>query len=135
MALTEKQNRIVFHILEVPYSTEYHTVEAMGTLSAQTDINNVTGQAKTEILAYLAALSTDDQIDLVEYLERWDVIKLRTAKIEGGGLGDLSGVSSDPAQERALIKQYVQDMVPFYKHHEILARRTASNGITISIIH
>jgi len=134
MAFTEKQKRHVFQILEMPFSTSFNTVEPIGTLSAQTTINNVTGQAKTQVETFLAAMDVDDEVELKIYLDRWEIIKLRTARIDAGAVGDVQGISRDPNEERALIAKYVKVMVPFFKQHEVLEKRHAAGGITIPLI-
>ena len=134
MALTTAQQISLFQILDVPYGTSYNTLDGMGSLTAQTDINIATAQAYTVILAAVAALESDVETVLTALITEWDAIGLNSGRIESGGVGDLAGASFDWDRKRQLIRERVQVILPFYRWHEVLARRSATgHGVNISV--
>lgn len=128
--LSEEQTVALFEILDVPLDTSVNIVSGMGTLTASEDFS-AAGQsaAKTAIDAYIAAMSSGRGTVLIERLDRWIEIGTQTGRIEGGGTGNLSGVTIDYAEERALIAGKVRYIVPFYRWHEKLAREAGPTSV------
>ena len=130
MALSDAEKMSLFEILEVPYATEYHTADGMGTLSAQTDVSGASqGSAKTAIESYLTDdLSSAAETRLQTYIARWDTLSTKHVRMNGGAVGQIGGVERDPEDEREEIRKRVKLLVPFYKFHEVLAKRRGGGG-------
>lgn len=131
MALTTQRYLALFEILETPYYGGYFTLDGMGTLSASTEIASATqAQAKTEIVDFVATnIETDTTVTtgalavMNVLLDRWITIGTQTGRIEAGGIGSISGVTANYTEERELIKAKIKNQIPFFRHHEVLARR------------
>ena len=145
MALTQAQRIALFQILEVPLSSSYYTTDGMGSLSVQfTTPGATTGQANANIDSFLTnidnatngnppGLGAGTSAILAVDLDRWNTLGSSVTKIESGGIGDINGASDDPKDERALIKERVKYIVPFYRWHEVLEKRNASGGNSIAV--
>lgn len=139
MAFSESYHIALFQILDVPYFAGHYTVDGMGGLTSLSDLSGATqGQAKTTILDFLtnnietsAQLTTVLTIDL----DRWLSIGSQVARIENGAVGSLQGVTYDFRHERTLIAERVRIIVPFYKYHEVIARKIGNgNGVNIATV-
>jgi len=138
VAMTVDRQIALFEALDVPYATQFNTLDGMGALSSQTDISNSTsGQAKTAILAFVASLENMPSVVTVlnTYLDRWTTISTKVTAINGS-IGEVSGVTYDYENERTLLAKRIQLLVPFYKWHEVLARQAgeSKNKSTIEVI-
>lgn len=133
MALSEARALALFEILETPYADGFYSMDGMGTLAVSNEISSSTqGQAKTEILAWVLA-NIEGTAGLLTVLnarlDRWIAIDTKVGRMEGGAAGEVTGLTLNYTEERELIKAKVKNMVPFFKHHEVLARRMGSaNG-------
>jgi hypothetical protein len=127
MALSDARALALFEILETPYYSGYFTLDGMGTLAASTEISAATqGQAKEEIIDFVATNieATAGLLTVLNArLDKWIAIDTQTGRIEAGGVGSISGVTANFTEERELIKAKVKNMIPFFRHHEVLARR------------
>lgn len=134
MALSATYIRNIFFILEVPYTTSYNTVNEMGVLSAATDVSGASqGAAKTAILASIAALGADEETELNTLCARWAVLGTTSINMQGGGVGSVQGVTFDYDKERAIIRERVKYILPYYKLHEVFAKRMGGNSNSVSI--
>jgi hypothetical protein len=107
----------------------------MGALSSQTDVSGATsGQAKTQILASIAALTSDTETKVTALCTAWDAASLNVGSIQGGGVTDVQGLNFSWDDKRAVIRQRMQIYLPYYRHHEVLARMTGNNGGSIQVI-
>lgn len=135
-ALSPSQKLSLFEILDVPWNNSgtagYNTMDGMGALSSQDAISGATqGVAQTQILTYLDSLNTNQpavETVLIARITRWEAIGTTTAKIENGNVDDISGVSYDYDKERQILEERVKKIVPFYKWHEVLARKNATSS-------
>lgn len=136
MALTTAQKISLCEILEIPYSTQFYTTDGMGALASLTNINNSTsGQAKTALTTWLDALDSDTETKLLTYISRWDTIGTTAVAMQQGAVGQLNGVTLDYTQERGIIRQRVQKMVPFFVWTEVQKRMNgdfSGNGVASS---
>ena len=134
MALSDEQTVACFQILDVPLNTTVNVVSLGGALSSSTDFS-AAGQsaAKTAIDTSLAALSADRETVLKTELNRWIALGSRVVRIEGGGVGGISGASVDPEDERAKIRQRVLIILPYYKLHEIIAKQMQEQAPAASL--
>jgi hypothetical protein len=146
--LTITQKLDLFTALEVPYATQYNSLSSMGSLSMQTDVGQA-GQdaAKTKILQYLESfgLTAPTGADAVEYaaietelkslLDSFHRVRLSVGSVEGGQVSDVGGVTYSHEAKREQIKVNIQTIVPFYRHHEILAKQAMeARGVTVPFI-
>lgn len=136
MAYTENEKRMIFECLECPFSTAFFSVDGMGAIGAETDITNAsTGQAKTQILAWLAAMDSDSILVVQALVVEWIAVRQggSTTLVNGGvGSGGVSGVNYDPYAAKKSVKDRMMIFVPFYRFHEVLARRAgAQNSVSI----
>ncbi len=127
MALSDTQTLDLFHCLEVPYSSSYAAVDGMGAAYVQTANQPILSAAKSAILAFVAAMEAIAVTDLGTLLTRYNLIRDVEFSMNGGSVGSISGISFSTAGMRQTIKQRVQELVPYYRYHEILERR-ASGG-------
>lgn len=134
MALTAAQTRSVFEILEVPYLTTYNTVTGVGALTASTSVAGAgTSAAYTALNTSITALAADDETKVTALVTEWDSIRLDTTVIQSGGISNISGVSYNPAEKRALIKQLMQVYLPYFRAHEVFAKDMGPS-MTIPVI-
>ena|SRR3990167_6979310 len=133
-SLTIAQDIALFEALEVPYLTSFYTLDEIGSLSSQTTIGGGTAaQAFTSIQTHLDTLtSANGETQLIAMLDRWITIGTKVANIEAGAVGGLQGVSMNYENERALLRERIKVIVPYYKFHEVLALR-ASQGARASM--
>lgn len=135
MAFTEPEIRSIFEILEVPYSTGYTVTDGMGAIGALTEIsNNSTGQAKTYLLEYLAAMDATSIAKVQALVVQWDSVRLQIARVDDGSVGEnaVTGVTYSAADKQQRIKELTQVYVPFFRFHEVLAKRAGNkNSLTI----
>lgn len=138
MAFTEPEIRAIFECLETPYSTSYTTMDGMGAIGALTDISNgSTGQAKTQILAWLAAMDATSITQTQALVVQWNLVRLSIARVDDGGVGEnaVTGVTYDSREKRHQIQTLMQTYVPFFKFHEVLARRAGTqNSMSIPTV-
>jgi hypothetical protein len=134
--LTTARKIALFEALEVPYSTSYNTLSGVATLSAQTDVSGASqAAAKTSIENYLAAATAaDGENELITYLDRWIAIGTKVANVQGGSVGDLQGVTMNYEDEKRVLRERIKILVPYYKHHEVLAKQMGVTGISIPIM-
>lgn len=136
-SLTIAQKIALYQILETPYATSFYTQDGMGTLAAQTTVSAATiSSAYTQINTHLDTLtSLNGEAELIVLINRWITIGTTVAGIDGGSIGGASGLTMSYDRERAIIKERVQLIVPFFRWHEVLARKQeAGGGITIPMM-
>lgn len=131
--MTDTQTTSLFHVLEVPYSTSYAAMDGMGAAYVQTANQPILSAAKDAILSFVAGMETLAFTDLQNWLNKWYLVADQVVNIASGGAGSLQGVNLNFADQRALYKQYVQDLVPYFKYHEILARQAQSSSMQMNV--
>ena len=132
-SLTIAQKIAFYECLDVPYATSYNTLSGIGTLSSSTSVAGAgSSAAYTAINTWLDTLdSTNGETQLITNLNRWIALGTRTAKIEGGSVDDVSGVTVNPMDERALIKDRVQKIVPFFRKLEVMMHENQTGAQSI----
>lgn len=127
--LTAAQIRSLFEVIEVPFATSYYTVDGIGSIGAQTDVSGgATGQAKTQILAFLDTRTTDDETAIIALLIEYALVRLDVASITQGSVSEnVNSASYSPDVKRARIKELMQIYVPFFRWHEVLAKQNATS--------
>ena len=123
MALTERQRRSLYDILEMPMFTTVNVLVDSDNLNA-TPVSveaNSNRNAIEQLEAHLLDIATNYaslETELKVYLDRWYDLGTDQTKIEIGGVGSISGIVIDPDEERMRIKRAVYPIVPFYRHHK-----------------
>lgn len=133
MALSKAQEIALFQILEVPYSVQASVVKPSELAVATLDVTDDPNAAKTVILAYVVALVTDTDVQtvLVALLNRWIALGTDTTTVVSGQIGDISGVTADPNNERLEIRRQTLVLVPFWHYHEELERSSRAGNTII----
>jgi hypothetical protein len=132
--LSTAQVITVFQILDIPYTDNGYTVtDNFGTVRTASTINP-SAVIKPEIEAYLAAIGADVYNAIVELLTDWTALGTSTARMEGGQLGDMSGVSSLPNEKRALIRERMRNLVPFYQPYVLLQKQAGQQQSFVPMI-
>lgn len=134
---TEPETRYIFEILDCVYSTQYSTLDPMGFLGSTTDISNGSqGQAQTMVIAWLTGMdATSVSIVKTQIIPQWMPVRFPTAKMVEGSVGANSVTNVDFSFEetRQRIRDVMQVYIPFFRVHEVLAKRSkgAGNGLSI----
>jgi hypothetical protein len=136
--LTVQQKITLFYALQVPYSVGYTTIDAMGTLGAQVLISEPTQlAAKTLINDYLNSLGAADQTEfdalevvLKDQLDQLTPLMSNAGQVAPTGGSSTTGVTFTWQEKKQAIIDQIKTIVPFYKYHEVLARR---QGESVSI--
>lgn len=134
-SLTIAQKIALYQVLEVPYATSYNTMDGMGTLTATTDVSGASSSAAyTSINTYLDTLTSNNgETQLIALLDRWIAIGTKVVSMDAGAVGGLQGVTMRYDQERALIEERIKYIVPYFRWHEVIAKKTEVGGMTIRI--
>jgi len=138
MALTTLQKMSLFQILEVPWQPiATHLVDQDNQVGLQLEIQNASSrQAKAMIDDYITTYVDADADVLARvqtYLDRWVTLGTRSVRMESGGTGAITGVTSIVDEERMEIARQVKVIVPFYRKHEEIQRAKA-NTSSISVM-
>jgi len=137
MALTITQEVSLFQILEVPYYTGYYQTDGMGAVVASTNIpSSNAASAKTTILAFVTAniVGQSVEAELKTLLDDWATVGTTPAKMEGGSVGSITGLTYDYDKKRDHIERRVKFLVPFYKYHEVAAKQSGG-GAGFEVLH
>lgn len=122
--LTDVQKTDLFHALEVPYANFYAGMDPMGMAYVQTATQPILSSARDVILNFVAnTMDTPGFTDLQSLLNAFNKVRLNVVEINQGGAGSLSGINLSFKNKRDQIKKLIQDLVPFYRYHEILLRQ------------
>lgn len=125
-AITDAQTMAVFEILEVPQASGFTTNDEMGAISADTQYTpTATASAYIALTAAIAAL-VDPQLARVEEIaDKWNnTVRLKLGRINDGQVGTLSNATADYDGLRSECRALLQIYLPFYKYHEVLAKRS-----------
>jgi hypothetical protein len=119
MALTGAQKLALFEILEVPFCAIHGQVSENGLYSTEQEAD-ASWAAKNAIETHISGVIEVDaslETALKVYVDRWIALGTKTIRIDGGSVGNVSGVIQGPQEERQLIMQRVVVLVPFYRSH------------------
>jgi RNA-binding protein YhbY len=101
----------------------------MGTLAAQHTVSNASqSAAKQAIETYVAGLTGAVGDELKTALDQYDLIKFDVTSLDNGAVSDISNVTYTAEDKREAIAKYVRVIVPFFKHHEVIARQQGNNS-------
>jgi hypothetical protein len=116
--LTKAQILALFEVLQVPYDTSKQQLSNNGL-----DAYGVTAiaAAKTKIETRLSEIADDADAETVlkADLTAWIAVRTKTTRIEGGSAGNVAGITKDPREERAELREVIRIQVPFYRAHEM----------------
>ena len=128
MALSKAREIALFKVLEVPYSTTTNTLLPDGLTVQVHDVTSSIRAAKTVILAHLTSniyIDADIQTELESLLDDYIDLGTDMTMIDGGSIGNLSGIRWSPQEDREEIRRQVLALVPFWRHHDELLRSTS----------
>ena len=126
--LSGTQKLDLFHCEEIPYSTSYAAVDGMGAAYVQTANQPILSAAKNAVIAYVDSMEAIAITDLKTLLDKYNLIRDVDFSMSGGSVGNIQGVSFSAEGSRLAIKRRVQELVPYYKYHEILAKQNGTDG-------
>lgn len=130
MPLTKAREIALFEVLEVPYATVSNDLLAGGLAAQPHEMTGSARSAKTMILAHVESAicgDADIQAVLEVLLDRWIAMGTDASSLEGGSFGNVSGVTDNPDDERAVIRRKVLVQVPFWRHHQELLHLSGGN--------
>lgn len=134
---TEANEIVLFEILGIPFLASgegYVVSDNFGTIRTASTINP-SAVIRVDVERILVSMTAAVVVRLVTYITRWEAIGTETMRQEGGSIGDVSGVTLDYRDERALIRERVQNLVPVYKQWEYLQKQqSAGPGIMREVI-
>ncbi len=133
--LTDTQYMNLFHCLEIPYSASYAAVDGMGAAYVQTANQPILSAAKSAIAAFVSAMEAVALTDLAGLLDSYN--QFRSIEFSGTlSIGSIQGIQFSTAAQRQLIKTTVQDLVPYFRYHEIMEKQSgvSSDGISGLVI-
>lgn len=118
----------------MPYTTRVNTVYGEGLIAQTYDATGSARAAKTLILAHLVSDIYPDsgiQAVLESYLDDWIDLGTDVTSIDGGSIGNISGVTMNIGAEREEIRRQTLVLVPFWRAHDEIQR---SRGGSVSLI-
>jgi len=136
MALTTAQKIALFDILETPYDgTVDQMIGDFGLSSVLRTANSDSQKLQTKIASRLAALNTDEENVLIQYINQWQLIGVNVASIDGS-VGGVNGVSYDPTMQLMRIQKSVKNLIPVmhYREEIVLGRETEKGGMNMGTI-
>lgn len=136
-AFTEQQIRRCHEIARVILADTAKIHNGFGIVLELSNLSELSDALDAK-LADINSNDTDSRTEIQSLITQWDNVRLATAKIEGGSVGDLSSVSFDFEEARTRIKELFQIYVPFMHHAEAIVRRaneklTAGKSANLSI--
>jgi hypothetical protein len=132
--LSTAQKITVFLIIDIPWTDSGYTItDGVGTIRTAGTINP-SAVIKPEIEAFLDAISADVYNAIVSLINDWDAMGTNTARMEGGQLGDMSGVTQLPNEKRALIRERMRNLVPFWQSYVLLQKQAGQQQSFVPMI-
>ncbi len=130
MALTIQRQLALFQCLEVPFFDQQGILYADGAL---TTLHDVTGSTRStqkliqnHLTNYIYVDPTGLQVVLEGLLDDWIALGEDTTRIEGGSIGNITGIVNDIREERSEVQKKILVMVPYYRAHEQMQRGITS---------
>ena len=131
--MSQAQEMALFQILDIPYTTTGYTLtDDLGTLRSSAAIT-----PSSVILPEIEAFITGGTIhgitypvmdsgvlaQLLVYINRWIALGTQVTTIEKGMVGTTTQVTNRPQDERALIREYTRNTVPFFTRYAYLKKQ------------
>lgn len=131
MALTKAQEIALYQALEVPYGNVVGIFRDQNNqLAARYVADDPSRSAHTLIQNHLAALDSDVEAVLTDYLDEWIGMDTDATVVESGNVGSLSQVLDNPIQTKMEIRRCILTIVPYCREwFSDQARRSGSGGI------
>ena len=136
MALSTAQKIALFDILETPYDgTVDEMIGEFGLSSVLRTANSDSQKLQTKIASRLAALNTDEENVLIQYINQWQLIGSNVAAVDGS-IGGVNGVTYDPTHHLMRIQKSVKNLIPVMQYREeiVLGRETEKGGMNVSTV-
>lgn len=89
---------------------------------------------RDQLDAYLTGVTSAVETKIAALVVAWDAVRLCTGKMEGGSIGDISGMSDSFEDKRANIRGLMQVYVPVMHMVEAIRRRQGERPLTIGVL-
>lgn len=128
---SEARLSALYQCLELPRFPQQATVFEDGSVGRLHDVTNSAWAIPTLINNHLTNyIYTDNSVGgifdtLGALLDAWTALGTDTTAIEGGAVGNISGINSSVQHEREEIRRQVLVYVPYYRYHEQMQRGNA----------
>jgi hypothetical protein len=131
--LSQDEEATLFEVLGIPYTTTGYTLtDDLGSVRSSAAITPA-----VTILPEIEAFFTGGVINGItylpisvgvlarirKYLARWNELGTTVTKISDGAISDLTRISDDPKDERAVIREFIRNSVPFYTRYAYLLKQ------------
>ena len=134
MSLGTDQIISLYQILNIPYSSTYTLHDGIGTADSYSSALETYNTIKTELDAFIAGLSSDVEIALIAQIEAWDEVSLKSVRMDAGGVTGINGVSIDYDRKRELIRERVENLVPYIARWRLALRQSSSGSGPMSVV-
>lgn len=133
MALTTGQKISLFEIIDTPYTGNVDEMYGKFGLSALTYEVGDDQKVQLKIFDRLTNLTTDEEIVLKAYIDKWEAIGTKVYSLDGG-TGGIDGVAYSPNDELMRIKERVKNLIPVRHYWENLSNAEGNRSISIDTI-
>ncbi len=139
--MSQLQEATLFEILSIPYtSTGWTLTDGLGTLRSSASITPA-----ATVLPEIEAFFTGGTVHGITYpvmdtgvlayvltsINRWIDLGSTVTRIVEGGVSDITKITDDPRDERALLREKVRNAVPFLTRYAYLIKE-AGDGVSSS---
>jgi hypothetical protein len=133
MALTTGQKISLFEIIDTPYTGNVDEMYGKYGLSALTYEVGDEQKVQLKIFDRLNSLTGDEETVLLAYVEQWQAIGTQVYNLDGG-TGGIDGVSYNPNDELARIRERVKNLIPVRHYWENLSNAEGNRNMSIDAI-
>lgn len=134
MALTTAQKIALFDILETPYDGSVdQMVGEFGLSAISRTANSDSQKLQIKITDRLTNLTSEEETVLVQYISKWQLIGTNVALVDGGSLGNATGLTYDPTTQLMRIQKSVKNLIPVmqYRSEIVLGREQNKGGMNM----
>ncbi|MCK5610825.1 hypothetical protein KAR91_53625 [Candidatus Pacearchaeota archaeon] len=135
MPLSETQIDSVFEIMQYPRSTTIDRPEpgTYGLTSTPFSETNPDFQLTLKIEARLSALSAEQQVRIIGYIQKWDSYDVISTTLSGN-LSSMTGIDFDLDKERAKIRERVKQLCQVYSSLNEIQTTKGNGGGFVPVI-
>ena len=133
MSLSKSQKISLFEIIDTPYTGNVDAMYGKYGLSALTYEVSDDGKVQLKILSRLSELDADEEIVLVEYIDKWQSLGTKPYQIDGG-TASVNGYSYAASDEWAVIQRRVKNLIPVRHYWETVLQSAAGETMSVKTI-
>lgn len=134
MALTNAQKISLYQILGIPYAETYTVHDGMGTAPDYGTIQSTYSTIKTQLDLFLASLADGVETAIVGLITAWDSITTTAISMTSGAVGSINGITIDYEAQRALIRERMENLVPYIAQWRIAIRQSTTGPKPTSVV-